>query len=486
MSPWQDLLDSLDQQIRGGQDSLAKEQLLKIKVPEIPREYRAPFADLARRVTLPALSIQFIQPVVRPKIPIHPPPTVKEWAVYGAALTRVGALHEALQILEKLETGANPEVLLYQVFAHFSQWEYLKPIALLKKYLDHPSLTDYQRLVGKLNLAAAYVFEQRTSLAEPLLRELILTAQTQSLDLIQGNAHELTAQLLINTKDYGLAEVHLKKASGSLAKTKSNYEFFARKWQSIVNVLKNNGSPESIVDLLKIQAEAKTRREWESARACDLYHAIATNNEPLMNRLYFGTPFIGYRRAMRKHFQVSWSMPNEYVWTADNNSSENTFSLIKSESLGLKSSQSLWRFVQILASDFYRPLSSGYIASRLYPGDYFDPISTPVRLADVVKRIRAVLKEKNAPFQVHLIEKEYQIKITENCGLIIPLEWEADDWYESSLLELKKKWPYQSFSVSEARVAMGNSCQRLLKWATNEKKIYVSGRGPATRYRFRK
>ena len=89
-----------------------------------------------------------------------PEPSDQELIEYAGSLIEVGCLQEAFGYLERVDTKKFPEALLIRSFGLFANWDYVHAIPLLEQYIDNSKISDYQKLVGKINLAASMIFEQ--------------------------------------------------------------------------------------------------------------------------------------------------------------------------------------------------------------------------------------------------------------------------------------------------------------------------------------
>ena len=190
-----------------GQTAKARQELARYRLTSLTRGEKFALAAVARRAGLPYLTLRLLAPFVRPPPRHSVQASEAEKAEYAAALVRVGASREAMGLLGELNGKAVPQVFLYKAHAHITQWEYSLAIPMLQNYLK-ASLDDYQRIVGKVNLASAFVHERAYPEAEPLLIEL--EAQTRKLGLssLHGNTLERLAELEIQRRRFKDAERH--------------------------------------------------------------------------------------------------------------------------------------------------------------------------------------------------------------------------------------------------------------------------------------
>jgi hypothetical protein len=160
-------LTGLESLVRSGESAKARRILRELRLDRLTRAEKLQAANLARRSGLPELSIKLLNRVMRPRSGASDA-SARERAEYAAALSRIGATSEALGILESLKGSDHPEVPLFHAFALISQWDYRGAIPLLRRH-ERAAQTDYQRLIGRVNLVAALVFERQSREARELL-----------------------------------------------------------------------------------------------------------------------------------------------------------------------------------------------------------------------------------------------------------------------------------------------------------------------------
>jgi hypothetical protein len=264
----------IDEWVRTGNGNRARHLLHRLSESgafhRLPREEAAPIAALARRSGLPMLGLALLTPYVRPSHRRPAEPTPREKAEYAGCLAYVGATGEALEILKTLDAASLPMVYLFRSFAHISRWEYAMAIPYLKLYVRAESLTPYQRLVGRLNLADALVQTGNTLGAGALLRDLLHRASIQRHGNLTGKALEIAAQKFIFQKRWSQAEPLLERAEWLLRDSESLDLFFVRKWKAVISLFRDHRTTR----LESVRAEALQRHHWETARDCDRFRAI--------------------------------------------------------------------------------------------------------------------------------------------------------------------------------------------------------------------
>lgn len=487
--PLPEILDDIDQMIRNSRGGEARAALKKLKEKKLPRPLAARFAALAWRADLPALGVRALNPVVRSdrKNPIVP--SILERAEYAQCLIRLGAVEEASRLLDGLSSDACPQVLLYSASARISHWEYAQAIPLLSRYVKAAGLTRYQRIVGMTNLAAALVYERQHERATPLLHNLVYETSVKRMSLLFGVSLELSAQNFALQRKFGEMEKCLAKASESMQGSQIVDEFFVRKWKAIASALKNKAKAGK--ELAPIREEARSRKHWETLRQCDQIEAMATGDDELFLRVYFGTPFGAFRKRLVDDYGKPPELPREYSWALTPSKGGPSYDLLRGASVGktegLKPGQLQHRLLTALCLDFYRPIRLASLHFCLYPGEVYNPVSSPFRVYEAVKRLRQWLEACDLPLRVAEDDGAYSLEAVSPCRLILPGAEVVSHRHGPALERLREAFGEEAFSIHDACKLLElplRTAHRLVKDSTDEGKLERVGRSRSTRYRF--
>src|SRR5262249_52584108 len=128
---WDEQCSAIDSCIKEGKSAEAWRRISSAMNSRPPREYRVKLAVLARRAGKPNLALRILAPIVRPERKLLFVPTDLEKAEYAATLSRIGAVDEALSLLNSLDGTKLPEVSAYKSLALVSHWRYAETIPLL-------------------------------------------------------------------------------------------------------------------------------------------------------------------------------------------------------------------------------------------------------------------------------------------------------------------------------------------------------------------
>jgi len=480
------LVAQMENDIRSGDKLVARRKLRAVSPRRVPRPQRILLAALARRAEVPALGISVLAPVVRPASG-KSDASDAEKSEYAACLVRLGAETEALTLLDTVDAKRHPGALLYRAFALVNEWEYARTIPLLEQFIATGS-DDYLKLVARVNLAAALVFERRHGDAARIIAAL--TGETAQLPLVHHNALELAAQNLIFQGDWAAAKAALKKVEEFAKKTGGVDALLIRKWGALLRLLRDGASPITLAEWQEVRAEAKARGLWETVRTCDRFRASSTKDAALWLKLYFGTPYSEFRKKLVAEFPSPPPLPPSYAWYPGGEATaKHSIDLGTGELDGrpaLRPGMLQHRLVFVLASDFYRPLRTASIHARIYPRDYFSPSSSPARVRQALATLRRWLAARHLSIAIEETDGTYRFS-GKGVAFQVPLTGAPDDLESARLVELRGRLGAAPFGAAEVARALGvplRSAQRLLQKGVERGGVTRSGSGNAVKYQF--
>ncbi len=503
----------IDELIRSGQREVAGRKIKEIKISTIPRSHINSMANLARRTGHLNLAWQMISPLIRPKFPLATPATDIEKATYTIVLLALGAIPEAVELLESANPES-PEINLAFAFAHISRWDYLAAIPKLRLYLRSEKITLYEKMIAQVNLAASYVASGNAKDGSPLLKEILEITSQNNWHLLNRNALEISAQLAIQLEKWSDGEKLLKQAKHDSDNQFSLDNFFVTKWQAIISLLKNGPTPAALKELSEVRDLALKNKHWETIRDCDFYQAITTKNSDLALRLYFGTPFASYRKRLMDRARDWMTLPTEYEWQVLEQHSRSqpgapqpaaptpttrVFNLsLGEENSGpakVKPGTALYKALVAMTSDFYRPFSMGSLHSLVFSKEHFNPDSSPRRVSFLIQRLRGWFKENNLPLNIASEVDGFKLQATEPFTFVLEKTGSvkvAKTAEPAQYLALVRKLKTQSAGkalktteISEITKLSVRSVRYFLKWALEKNKVLKQGSGRESRYKIR-
>jgi len=375
---------------------------------------------------LPSFAIQLLHPLVRPAgRHTTRPATEQEKAEYAGSLIRLGAWDEAYELLKTLDAGKLPEVWLMEAWVYFHQWKYAESIPLLEKYVVAKGITDYQRFLGNVNLAAALTYE-KDSRSTALVKGLIEVATREKYQLLKVNLLMIQIEDAVNRRDWPAADRASAMARESISEEMLE-SFLARKWEAIAALYASPKSPAALAGIQKIRQEAVARGHWETLRNCDFHLAIATKDEALFRLVYFGTPFSSLRDKLVQDFGGQPEIPERFHWTPSGEPSLPTLDLLSHKEIcarvkGHKQGSLNHRLLAALLRDLYRPTRTASLHRALYEGEYFNPASSPGRVHQAIRTLKRWLKRKGLPLRIEATKGGYILALKKPCAIIVPRE----------------------------------------------------------------
>ena len=495
--------DEWEQLVRSGRGGQIREHILKIQDSKLSRNDTLKVANYARRVGLSLVSINLLRAFVRSDAGINNKASNDEKSEYAAALIREGVVGEGLKILRDVDTSAYPESLLYSAFGLFTRWDYEASIPLLQKYVKLTG-SEYQKILGHINLVAALIFTKNLDQADVLLARLIQQTQKEQYKLSHSYCLELYGQYYLQQKDYKKARNYFNKAGALSANSATSMPFLVRKWLAITDLIeasasgKKDLSAKDIKQFNLIKDEALKIKDFETVRTCDLHLAICKRDKNLAKHVYFGSAHRKFRENVAVQISHFTEIPEQYDQILPSN---NNNTLVKNEtrcfdmhqgseiagSVKLKNNQAMHRVFQIIASDFYKPVRATEIFSLAFPNEYFDQSVSINRVHQVVKRLRIWLTESEVPLQIIENKNTYRIQNTSSYKI----RWtDRQQTFEKNFLvnKLFKKFKNDTFKLQEAASYLempSRSASRALKKAIDESLIELVGGGSTSCYKIK-
>ncbi len=409
-------LQQIDTSIRQGkfQEAIALISKLEGSVRQWKLEDTLNFSHLCRRAGLPLISLKslrswlFLDSALRKEAP------EAAKVSYAAALINIGANNEAASFFEGISEDQFPEILLHSSFGYFRQWNYKKSVPLLRRYIQHPSISEYQRLVGKVNLIAALIFVGEPT--EKLLKNSINIAKKMNASLLHSNLMELQAQSAITQGRTQDAILALEHARQFLTQGSSAYELHLEKWTWFLNAQSQTKNLNQLsIEMKTIQQKAVLLNHRETLRDMDLYWGHFTQNEHYIHKVWFGSPYAHYRNRIEilTGSDLSALQHQTYLWTPqfmDEQDQKVRMDIpldLSDRNIAL-SDQGL-QILRLLAEDFYRPVRIGELFSQLYPEEHFDPHHSVDRLKKALHRTRKNLQDLGLDLHIQWRKSEIQL-----------------------------------------------------------------------------
>jgi predicted metal-dependent hydrolase len=487
-------LRELNDRIQRGQGARVREQIAGLTPRDVARADAATVAQLAWRSGIPELGVRLLNAIVRPSPRRPATPTAAECAEYAVCLIRSGSVDEGLLLLAGIDGAQTPQAIFYRVVGLVAQWDYERSVPLLESYLASPSLSEYQRLVGLVNLAAAYVHLRRLREAQPLLRELLYKSSLHRYQLMVGRVMELAGEYFIESRRWQEAHEFLDEAQARLRESGSIDAFIVRRFQADLVYLESGGE-RGEKELLAVREEALSRSHWETVRELDRLRALPARDPALWHRVFFGTPFAPYRRRLLEDMRVDAAQlpPSFEHVLGDPARAAGTFDLFTAMDergkRALKSGSLTHRLLTTLASDFYRPATIPSLFAKLYPDQHYHPLHSPALIHDAIARLREWFERGRLPLTVAVEGHHYRLACSRGYRLRIPRPEALALPYLAKLEQIRRVSGDKPFGVTEAATWLDlprRSTARLVNQACDDAVLDRVGNGRFTRYAFRR
>ncbi len=494
-------LEKAERQLRAASLTEAKITFSEISVKDVVRKDLYKYANLARRLGLNIEAIQVLRPFVRPKDKNPQEATPKEKNEYAMALIKLGALNEALKLLESIDAEKHPEAWLYSAFAKITQWKYNEASLLLEKFIEHPSVDPYAKLTAQANLLSTYVFNSSLNKARLLFTYLMDVSKEDHAKRIRGSILYLGAQINILDKDFTAAELCLSEASHGVSRPNSLENLLVDKWKLVLALSSEGPNPQNLAALEPLKKRAIDLKNYETIREIDFYSALFKNDKHLLEHVYFGTPFPTYRKMILSRFKAhtgeDLELSQTYNWCPGDSLNiirENTDYVEVStgfNSFGdafLKKGMLTQRLFKLLASDFYRPVGIYQICNEVFDQQFVNPVYSFDLVTQLVFRLNEWCRQGNIPINIKIRKEVVYVDAPATINFKVELEEGSDPRVLRFVDELRGLVGNNEFTASQISDSIDiarRTVARYLSFGVNDGLIEKKGAGPKTKYKIR-
>jgi hypothetical protein len=509
---WASQIETWNDLIKRGEGNQVGRELRRIPRDEIPIEQLAKIANISWRINQSSIGLRLLFPRLRTQGNLKIVNALDAFTEYAGCLLEVGALSEARQVLRDLR-GRTPRSKFYSALLMFKEWDYLSAVPLLEDYLrEIPA--DYHQLVVRVNLASTYVNIHDRSRAIPFLRALQTELEAKGHWLLLGNSYEIESQIYFERREHHQALECLTKSEKYLGQARNMGWIYCKKWQFINRLYQTRtaalevarttsvgGAPHALYsEWATLRTDALSMGSWETLRELDLHWAICTENQELLNHVYYGSPIKSYREKI--HALIKREAPNleilaSFDWlrvrqTGVKSRLANFRDLImdfKSSVQGNNQSILLKRLLYILCSDFYAPFRIGQLFSILFEGEFYDLETSPDRVFQLIKRLRAWISEREIGCEIIWGRRGYAIQFSKNHGIVLErdiAEQGLPNKTNIHYLFLHDRFggdPFSSSAVGDQMNCSTRTANRVLNELISEGRVVSMGRGRFTRFK---
>lgn len=479
---WQNFAEDCDALIKAGNLNSVVAKIKDLTLAAIPRHVRAPIAKLCRRVGLINEGLKLLYPAIRGEAAFEIQPTAEETCEYAVLLSRNGSTEEALALLNGIDGAAHPEAYLYAAICEMALWNYATAVTKLEVYLSSGP-NQYGRLIAGINLGASYLGVGRLEEAYRLLTTMIELARAQGAKRLTGNGLELRGQYFYRTGDVARAKQDLEDAAIVFGNSSGYDQLLTLKWGAILDsTVSLDPSP-----LIQVRQIAVERRHWETVREADLFALKIIFDQKKLDHLYYGSPMVGYRSWLRA--QLPFEPSANFILGAANAPLKidlrwgEIIEQGKVRTIGRKN----LRLLRILFRDLYLPRNNGVLFASLYPEEYFNTHSSPLKIRQTLHRFRKWITANHLPLRLQFEPAGYRLTIEETCAVIFEPDGANDHMLTPELTEVEKYFSsWNAFGAADVEAATGlsrSSVQRILNKAVDINLVKKQGKGQATVYK---
>ncbi|MBT6431571.1 MAG: DeoR family transcriptional regulator [Deltaproteobacteria bacterium] len=498
------VLKSIHTRIQEGHGGEARSDFLRFLRDQFDlnthRIHLAEVASLCRRLGEYERAIRLVRPLIDSEQSQRTTATPDEQAQYAACLMSMGAVADGFKILERIDAPAPPEAYLFTAFGHMLRNHYDLATEPLRKFIEHPAPSQYQKLVAQTNLIQVLVYQGDTEETDKLLPELLRTTEQGNFKLLHGNLLESSVHQEFWRGNIAQAERRLAQAQKLHQQSGELRRFYIKQWRAILDLKQGGATPANQKRLKRVQQEARELAVFGIIRECDIALAHVTQDERLWQHLLFGVPPGSQLERIQRLSGIELSVHSKYTWVPQQtplHEAQIIIELSTGKTLphgpSLKVGQVLHRLLNIFTNDFYRPLRVGEIHEALFPDKFYHPRASPLAVRQALFRLRRWFDDHELPFEIQESQGTYRLVGHSNGGLLLHAasrltlspERFAALCLVKKLQESGELSPRKDIQTQEAAKALGVSlatARRQLKTATEAGYLHRQGAGRSTRY----
>ena len=481
-SEWQQFATDCDALIKVGQLDSVMTKVKGITITNVPRGERHHIAKICRRVGLITEGLRLLYPVVREESITQKPEPI-EICEYAVLLSRNGSTEESLNLLKEVDSTNYPEALLYRAICEIALWNYEVAAGLLENFLlGTPD--DYTRLIANINLGAAYLAIGQLEMAASLLKETVTLAKRSGSARLAGNGLEQLGQYFIRKGELARAREVLQEAAAIFGESKGYDRLLISKWQAILNAEESR----DVEPLLRVREAAIAQGHWETVREADLFRLKVRFEQSLFDHLYHGSPMPGYKRWLRQQLVHE---PSPFLLMGRDRAGvviDLIAGEVKSDEKVTKIPKKILEVFELLLKDLYLPRNNGALFYGLYPNEYFNSQSSPLKIRQSLHRFRKWLEDQDLPVELENEAAGYRLVIRGSIAIVIgpvqsgfhrsPARWGDLKAVFSDAISFTASDVEDKLKLSRA------SALRLIKWGLESGEVVKFGLGQASSYEF--
>jgi hypothetical protein len=500
MSNFHDQASKVDEFIRTGKFSMARKLLTNLKVSRTsPLEARVLLASLWKRIGEPFKAMKILGSMEKFGASKPSLAEKEKWLEFADCLLKVNALGAVSRILSAEVLRNQTKYHLIRSFLFIHSWDYHQALDSLKTFLKFEPPHSYSHFVARINELACLTFLREVEQALDSAEDLLPRLQAKNYDRLLGNSVEILMQLVFQD----LNASHKNRLKFLIESfSKFQWEEVAlmdqlqlRKWKLFQRMSDDKES--AFAELLELRAIGSKKGMSELVRDIDRMILEVHPQREKRDFLFFGTPYEAFLTRFKLNGQISNKIELHLIWEKDQRSwvlwsPENSpqemriifdvLNYMEKKEFSLTS-----KLLLALFFDFYRAPSTVELFDRVYPSDYFHPVSSLRKINQLVHRLNKELLKDKLPFQV--VEKDllYFVDKAEKYAFrFSEPPWKVLTKTDMALKaeKLKKIFP-EEFTLSQALSVTQmkrRTLQALLKDLVDQQLLARSGRTSKVSY----
>ncbi len=446
---------TISNHISAGELQQGKTFFLDAIKDKIPREFAAPFAQLARRLRLPLVGIRILKPYVRPSVKKFTQPSAMEKSEYAGNLLRLNLTAEAHELLKSVDTSDYPLALLLESLGHLTLWNCEDAEVSLLKLLksSSPLLSEYDKIVAKINLSEAYIYLSKKEEATKLINQLIPELKQKQHNFMLAKCHELLSENELFHGDLKIAKDNILIASEILHDKKSVDRLLIEKFIAIIDWSLDPTSSRAKKNFNMVAKKAKKLNHYEMLRDLLAHEAHICRSEEKLKKIIMGTPYPLFK-------QIHVKKASSYGNLSELDNVVNVLDVIDPASGKIKNKISCQPFtnlenehswtnamaslLQTIRRDHIRPPTVYDIFNRQFEGQYFNGQYSTNKVFQLIHRLKQTLKREKIPLSIKCHNGRYYTEAEDQTRVTLNFQ-KRDEIFET----IKENFSEQSFMKSD-------------------------------------
>ncbi|MCC7440807.1 MAG: hypothetical protein IT285_04190 [Bdellovibrionales bacterium] len=490
-------LGKIKELVRASRLAEAREALEGLRAGrKLRRRDLASAARLAMMALSPELALRILSPAVRGR---GRAPTEREKVEYAIALSASGADAEALKLLSGVNATQEPRVFRPVAFIHFKRWSWSEAIPVIEQALAAPRLVGGPRVVARLFRETARLHgEGDAAGAAPRLESLAIEARASGFPMLALDGLFLAAQafhLAGDSTGFAKAARRVDEHFETIGRREFGLGWECWKRFEALRLAKGHRAETAAIRAELLELRRRLRADLPHSarvlRSVEFYEGRLAGDSELLSRVYFGSPY----PALRARIEAipGWTPPPEWEQRIGQGPERGEPAALDLRGPARLGSSGVDAVLRALFADLYGEPGVVELHERLFPGEYYNPGSSPKRVRQALVRTAQWCRKKGVPLAWAWRKGKLQVGAARPLRIRLPdpgvsLGPRPGIEAVQRIEGLRAKVSSRDFSAEEAagflKVSL-STATRLLRLAAEAGGLSRSGSRRGTRYRFR-